>query len=90
MANLDMQSPFTADFETFTSTNATMLSSMADGPANPTFWQLVYFVLKAVLEVVAMSLPGYIITKMGLFTPEVQKQVAGANVMFFTPCLSKS
>lgn len=44
-------------------------------------------VFEAVLEVVCVSLPGYIIARQGMFTAEMQKFAANLNVTVFTPCL---
>lgn len=44
-------------------------------------------VFEAVLEVVCVSLPGYIIARQGMFTAEMQKFAANLNVAVFTPCL---
>ncbi len=44
-------------------------------------------VFEAVMEVVAVSLPGYIIARQGMFDAEKQKFVANLNVALFTPCL---
>jgi predicted permease len=40
------------------------------------------------LEVVCVSLPGYIAARQGLFDADAQKLVANLNVTLFTPCLS--
>ena len=53
------------------------------------FGYLILLVFEAVLEVVCVSLPGYIIAKQGMFSPEMQKFVANLNVSLFTPCLSE-
>lgn len=53
------------------------------------FGYLILLVFEAVMEVVCVSLPGYIIAKQGMFSPEMQKFVANLNVSLFTPCLSK-
>lgn len=50
---------------------------------------LTLLVFEAVLEVVCVSLPGYIIARQGMFDSESQKFVANLNVALFTPCLSK-
>lgn len=42
------------------------------------------------MEVVCVSLPGYIIARQGMFDANMQKFVANLNVSLFTPCLSKS
>lgn len=56
--------------------------------SHPSFFHLVLLVFEAVLEVVCVSLPGYIVAKQGMFDAEAQKLVANLNVMLFTPCLS--
>ncbi|KAF7117366.1 hypothetical protein CNMCM5793_006268 [Aspergillus hiratsukae] len=56
-------------------------------PSHPSFFHLVLLVFEAVLEVVCVSLPGYIVAKQGMFDAEAQKLVANLNVMLFTPCL---
>ena len=45
-------------------------------------------VFEAVLEVVCVSLPGYIVARQGMFNTEMQKFAANLNVSIFTPCLS--
>jgi choline kinase len=55
---------------------------------HPTFGALSLLVLGAVMEVVFVSLPGYIIAKCGMMDPESQKFLANLNVTLFTPCLS--
>jgi hypothetical protein len=49
---------------------------------------LTLLVFEAVLEVVCVSLPGYIVARQGMFDAESQKFVANLNVALFTPCLS--
>lgn len=49
---------------------------------------LTLLVFEAVLEVVCVSLPGYIVARRGMFDAESQKFVANLNVALFTPCLS--
>jgi len=44
-------------------------------------------VFEAVLEVVCVSLPGYVVARQGMFDAESQKFLANLNVMLFTPCL---
>ena len=56
--------------------------------SHPAFGHLVLLVFEAVLEVVCVSLPGYIVARQGMFDSEAQKFVANLNVMLFTPCLS--
>ncbi|KAJ5259430.1 hypothetical protein N7478_012411 [Penicillium angulare] len=55
--------------------------------SHPSFFHLVLLVFEAVLEVVCVSLPGYLVARQGLFDAEAQKFVANLNVMLFTPCL---
>jgi len=58
--------------------------------SHPSLDHLVVLVFGAVLEVVCVSLPGYIIARLGHFDADKQKFLANLNVMLFTPCLSKS
>ncbi|KAJ5091268.1 hypothetical protein NUU61_006138 [Penicillium alfredii] len=55
--------------------------------SHPSFFHLVLLVFEAVLEVVCVSLPGYIAARQGMFDAEAQKFVANLNVTLFTPCL---
>ncbi|KAI9884331.1 MAG: hypothetical protein M1823_003892 [Watsoniomyces obsoletus] len=48
---------------------------------------LTLLVFEAVLEVVCVSLPGYIVARQGMFDADSQKFVANLNVVLFTPCL---
>ena len=50
---------------------------------------LILLVVEAVLQVVCISLPGYIFARLGMFSPEMQKFAANLNVALFTPCLSR-
>ena len=73
--------------------NQGWLSSAAAIPlpphsSHPTLPHLTMLVFGAVLEVVCVSLPGYIIARQGMFTAEMQKFAANLNVAVFTPCLS--
>jgi hypothetical protein len=56
--------------------------------SHPSFAHLVLLVFEAVLEVVCVSLPGYIAAQQGMFDADAQKFVANLNVTLFTPCLS--
>ena len=58
--------------------------------SHPDFGHLTLLVFEAVLEVVFVSLPGYIVARQGMFDAEAQKFLANLNVMIFTPCLSTS
>ena len=55
---------------------------------HPNFGHLTLLVFEAVLEVVCVSLPGYLVARQGLFDAESQKFLANLNVTLFTPCLS--
>ncbi|KAL7812375.1 auxin efflux carrier [Trichoderma aethiopicum] len=56
-------------------------------PSHPSLSHLCLLVFEAVLEVVCVSLPGYIVARMGQFDVDKQKFLANLNVMLFTPCL---
>lgn len=58
--------------------------------SHPSLDHLVLLVFEAVLEVVCVSLPGYIVARLGHFDADKQKFLANLNVMLFTPCLSTS
>ncbi|KAL7267111.1 hypothetical protein RUND412_010316 [Rhizina undulata] len=60
---------------------------MAPHSSHPPLADLLLLVFEAVLEVVCVSLPGYLIAKGGMFDVEMQKFVANLNVTLFTPCL---
>ncbi|KAH7176540.1 auxin efflux carrier [Dactylonectria macrodidyma] len=55
--------------------------------SHPSLPHLCLLVFEAVLEVVCVSLPGYIIARLGHFDADKQKFLANLNVMLFTPCL---
>ncbi|KAF2642134.1 kinase-like protein [Massarina eburnea CBS 473.64] len=55
--------------------------------SHPDFANLTLLVFEAVLEVVCVSLPGYIVARMGMFDANAQKFVANLNTQLFTPCL---
>lgn len=55
---------------------------------HPALGNLILLVFEAVMEVVCVSLPGYIIARGGMFDADMQKFVANLNVSLFTPCLS--
>lgn len=55
--------------------------------SHPDFANLTLLVFEAVMEVVCVSLPGYIIARMGQFGAEEQKFLANLNTQLFTPCL---
>lgn len=55
--------------------------------SHPSVAHLCLLVFEAVLEVVCVSLPGYIVARLGHFDADKQKFLANLNVMLFTPCL---
>lgn len=57
--------------------------------SHPDFANLTLLVFEAVMEVVCVSLPGYVVARMGHFDAENQKFLANLNTQLFTPCLSK-
>ena len=57
--------------------------------SHPALGHLILLVFEAVLEVVCVAFPGYIIARSGMFDAEMQKFVANLNVTLFTPCLSE-
>jgi hypothetical protein len=74
---------------------ATLAQSAYDAPfqalqgdARPSVPRLCMLVFEAVLEVVCVSLPGYVVARLGQFDAEKQKFLANLNVTLFTPCLS--
>lgn len=71
--------------------NTNLVSIMKDKlpphSSHPAFGHLVLLVFEAVLEVVCVSLPGYIVARQGMFDANAQKFVANLNVQLFTPCL---
>lgn len=75
----------------FVSTAVTALQeSLPPHSQHPNFGHLTLLVFEAVLEVVCVSLPGYIVARQGFFDAESQKFLANLNVALFTPCLSKA
>jgi choline kinase len=57
--------------------------------SHPDFANLTLLVFEAVMEVVCVSLPGYIVARMGQFDADNQKFLANLNTQLFTPCLSR-
>ncbi|APA12073.1 hypothetical protein sscle_08g068430 [Sclerotinia sclerotiorum 1980 UF-70] len=58
-----------------------------DHSSHPALGHLVLLVFEAVMEVVCVSLPGYIVARQGMFDADKQKFLANLNVALFTPCL---
>ncbi|MCJ1434394.1 hypothetical protein MMC27_003762 [Xylographa pallens] len=77
MDSMALQSPFAV----------AMKDPLPPHSSHPAFGHLVLLVFEAVLEVVCVSLPGYIVARQGMFDADAQKFVANMNVMIFTPCL---
>lgn len=65
-----------------------LLKRASDHDSHPALGHLTLLVFEAVLEVVCVSLPGYIVAQQGMFDQDKQKFVANLNVALFTPCLS--
>ncbi|KAM7205268.1 Auxin efflux carrier [Rhypophila sp. PSN 637] len=55
--------------------------------SHPPTANIMWLVFGAVLEVVCVALPGYVIARLGHFDADKQKFLANLNVMLFTPCL---
>lgn len=55
--------------------------------SHPNFVHLAGLVSEAVLEVVFVALPGYLVAITGMFDANSQKFLAELNTMVFTPCL---
>lgn len=55
--------------------------------SHPSFLNLAGLVSEAVLEVVFVALPGFLVAYTGMFDASSQKFVAELNTMVFTPCL---
>ncbi|KAK3944030.1 auxin efflux carrier [Diplogelasinospora grovesii] len=55
--------------------------------SHPSLDHLILLVFEAVMEVVCVSLPGYVVARLGQFGADKQKFLANLNVMLFTPCL---
>ncbi|KAI9766921.1 MAG: hypothetical protein M1840_006218 [Geoglossum simile] len=72
----------------YSSPELSVLRTASPHSSHPAIGHLILLVFEAVLEVVCVSLPGYIIARQGMFDAESQKFVANLNVALFTPCLS--
>lgn len=68
--------------------SSAMAASLPPHSSHPALPRLTLLVFEAVLEVVCVGLPGYIIARQGMFPAEMQKFAAELNVTIFTPCLS--
>lgn len=65
------------------------LQNRAPHESHPPLGDLILLIFEAVMEVVCVSLPGYIVARQGMFDADKQKFVANLNVALFTPCLSR-
>ncbi|KAL8675491.1 MAG: hypothetical protein Q9168_000003 [Polycauliona sp. 1 TL-2023] len=63
------------------------MHASAPHSSHPPFGNLILLVFEAVMEVVCVSFPGYIVARQGMFNAEMQKFAANLNVVLFTPCL---
>ncbi|KAL8996964.1 MAG: hypothetical protein Q9169_003670 [Polycauliona sp. 2 TL-2023] len=63
------------------------MQGAAPHSSHPPFGHLILLVFEAVMEVVCVSFPGYIVARQGMFNAEMQKFAANLNVVLFTPCL---
>lgn len=59
-----------------------------DHESHPAIGHLILLVFEAVMEVVCVSLPGYIVARQGILDGDKQKFLAELNVTLFTPALS--
>jgi predicted permease len=68
-------------------TSSSFLGARNDHESHPALGHLILLVFEAVMEVVCVSLPGYIVARQGMFDADKQKFLANLNVALFTPCL---
>ncbi|KAF3768612.1 hypothetical protein M406DRAFT_98688 [Cryphonectria parasitica EP155] len=73
--------------ESITTSSAPFVVFTGAHDSHPSLGHLVLLVFEAVMQVVCVSLPGYIIARLGHFDADKQKFLANLNVMLFTPCL---
>ncbi|EMD58670.1 hypothetical protein COCSADRAFT_176482 [Bipolaris sorokiniana ND90Pr] len=72
------------------SITGTMFTSLENAhPSHPDFANLALLVFEAVMEVVCVSAPGYVVARMGQFDAESQKFLANLNTQLFTPFFTK-
>ncbi|EFX02083.1 auxin efflux carrier superfamily [Grosmannia clavigera kw1407] len=76
-----------ADYIAGVSEMPILATTMNSHDSHPSLGHLTLLVFEAVMEVVCVSLPGYIIARLGHFDADKQKFLANLNVMLFTPCL---
>lgn len=75
------------DPATIRSTSPFVVFKKKPHDSHPSIDHLILLVFEAVMEVVCVSLPGYIVASMGQFDADKQKFLANLNVTLFTPCL---
>lgn len=85
--------PFSSNSNAYPTTTTNMADVFKQRPlpphsSHPNFAHLTLLVFQAVMEVVFLALPGYILAERGLFDVAAQKFAANINVNLFTPCLS--
>ncbi|KAK3117820.1 hypothetical protein LTR53_000369 [Teratosphaeriaceae sp. CCFEE 6253] len=68
-------------------TTLSILDKLPPHSQHPDFLHLAGLVSEAVLEVVFVALPGFLVAYTGMFDANSQKFVAELNTMVFTPCL---
>ncbi|KAI9809797.1 MAG: hypothetical protein M1825_000230 [Sarcosagium campestre] len=89
-ANAQAYEPGFLDLSAGTGASGNLFIAASNAPphsSHPALGHLILLVFEAVLEVVCVSLPGYIIARQGMFDSEQQKFLANLNVALFTPCL---
>jgi hypothetical protein len=64
------------------------LAARNNHESHPPLGHLILLVFEAVMEVVCVALPGYILARQGMLDKDAQKFLANMNVALFTPCLS--
>lgn len=83
-----LESSVVARSTTFTELAFGSILPRNDHDSHPPLGHLILLVFEAVMEVVCVSLPGYIVARQGMFDADKQKFLANLNVALFTPCLS--
>lgn len=68
-------------------TSLRLAMAASEDEEHPSLDNLVLLVFGAVLEVVCVALPGYLVARAGHLDAGQQKLLANLNVMLFTPCL---
>lgn len=84
---LDPAASFDAEFPIWDAVANATMGSLAAHDSHPDFFNLAGLVSEAVLEVVFVALPGYLVAITGMFDANSQKFLAELNTMIFTPCL---